>query len=100
MSRFVYVYEYVYELKYFTVDQSHFNLTKIVKTMDFIIEEEEYSLNQLINKCRFCFRTLIEREQKINVINKLTEKKFYEVTKIKVRNLLFILLLKRLKQYL
>lgn len=53
--------------------------------MDFTIEEEEFSLNQLINKCRFCFRTLIEREQTINIINEFTEKKFYEVTKLKVK---------------
>ena len=50
--------------------------------MEFIFEGE-FRLEDHLNKCRCCFRTLID-EQNFIKITKSMEKSFFELTQIKV----------------
>lgn len=47
------------------------------------INDEEFQLEQHVNKCRCCFRTLID-EQKFVKITNVVEQKFFDLTQIKV----------------
>lgn len=55
------------------------------------INEENFELENLLTKCRCCFRTLtLINEKKYIEINKSIEQKFYELTNIKVRHRRFL----------
>jgi heme oxygenase len=47
------------------------------------IDEEEFLLEENINKCRCCLRSIID-EQKFITITKVIEQKFFDLTQIKV----------------
>jgi hypothetical protein len=47
-------------------------------------EDEEIQLEDFINKCRCCFRTIID-EQKAIEINKSVQEKFHNLTNLKVK---------------
>lgn len=58
--------------------------------------EEEFRLEDNLNKCRCCFRTLID-EQKFTKITKAIEQKFFDLTSIKVKRISLLKLLLLMK---
>lgn len=48
-------------------------------------QEQELEMTDNLNKCRCCFRTLID-SQKVIKITKFIEKNFFDLTQIKVAN--------------
>jgi hypothetical protein len=52
-----------------------------------IITEDDFRLEEQLDKCRCCFRVL-SAEQKFIEITKIIEQRFFELTQIQVRKIL------------
>ena len=62
-----------------------------------VINEDFFTLSDHLNKCRCCFRILID-EQKVVKVTKNIEKNFFDLTQIKVRKY-FPIAQHKVKQY-